>query len=81
MPQLDIFMFQNVIIFATIIFFILSYNIYIILIKIFKILKTRFLLKKTLLSTENWDITLYSGKNINNLNLLINELETRKYTI
>lgn len=82
MPQLDIFMFQNVIVYSIIIFFILSYNIYQILIHIFKILKTRILLKKMLVHSSAPEInSFFTGKNTNNFNILVKELDTPKTKI
>lgn len=74
MPQLDIFIFQNITIYSTIIFFILSYNLYLILIKILKILKTRILLNKIY---NEEPINMEKNKEnqiINKLNLLIKEI-------
>lgn len=78
MPQLDFFMYQNVIIFSIILFFTLSYNLYQNLIKIFKILKTRVLLKKTLIETQILELNAIPGKNTNNMNILVKELDVIK---
>ena len=75
MPQLDFFMYQNVVVYATIVFFILSYNIYLLLIKIFKILKTRLLLNKVYdeLSVDNEIVIIKSEKTSNKFSLLTKE--------
>ena len=75
MPQLDFFMYQNVVVYATIVFFILSYNIYLLLIKIFKILKTRLLLNKVYdeLSVDDSIVSIKSEKTSNKFSLLTKE--------
>ena len=76
MPQLDVFMFQTVIFYAIIVFFLLSYNIYQILINIFKILKTRILLKKNLNQIESHEPEIFaSWKKSNNILLLEREID------
>jgi len=76
MPQLDIFIFENITIYSTIIFFILSYNLYLILIKILKILKTRILLNK-MYNEESINSVEKNKENqiINKFNLLIKEIK------
>ncbi len=76
---LNIFMFQNVIIYVTIIFFSLSYYIYLQLISIFKILKTRQLLKNSLKIKDDGEI---QGKTINNIfSILLKEVKTKEKNI
>lgn len=93
MPQLDIFIFQNVTLYSAIIFFILSYNLYLILIKIFKILKTRILLNKVyskILFNKNTNILFKRQRNVseifnfkrnqitNKFNLLVKEITEKQ---
>ncbi len=68
-------MFQNVTIYSTIVFFILSYNIYLLLINIFKILKTRILLNKVYEETQDpLEEELKKNQKVNKFNLLAKEI-------